>query len=50
MGRVTKPEILKALPLTEVKVLARPPNRNRNPKIYLMLRRYYKAISATNFM
>jgi hypothetical protein len=33
MGRVTKPEILKALPLMEVKVLERPPNTNITPKI-----------------
>jgi hypothetical protein len=49
MGRVTNPEILKALPLMEVKVLARPPNMNRTPEISLTLRRYQRAISATNF-
>jgi hypothetical protein len=33
MGRVTKLEILKAPPLTEVKVLARSPYMNRSPEI-----------------
>jgi len=40
MGRVTKPKILKAFPLTDVKVLARPPDTNRSPKISLRLRKY----------
>jgi hypothetical protein len=40
MGRVENPKILKTPPLKEVKALARPPNMNRTPEIYLMLRRY----------
>jgi len=40
MGRVTKTKILKEPPLTEVKVLAIPPNMNRNPEISLTLRKY----------
>ena len=48
MGRVTKPEILKALPLIEVKVLERPPFMNRSPKISLTLRRYRWDIPSNN--
>jgi hypothetical protein len=49
MGRVKKPKILKASPLTEVKVLERPPYMNISQEISLMLRRYYRDIYATNF-
>jgi hypothetical protein len=40
MGRVEKPEILKAPPLKEVKALEKPPDMNRTPEISLMLGRY----------
>jgi hypothetical protein len=40
MGRVTKPKILKALPLTEEKVLARPPYTNETIEISLTLGMY----------
>jgi hypothetical protein len=49
MGRVTKPEISKELPLIEVKVLARPLYMNRSPEISLTLRRHWRDISSTNF-
>jgi hypothetical protein len=50
MGRVKKTEISKAPPLTEVKVLARPPYTNRSPEISLTLRRYWRDISSNDFM
>ena len=40
MGMVTKIEILKAPPLTEVKELARPPDTNRTLEISLTLGSY----------
>jgi hypothetical protein len=48
MGRIEKPETLKALPLTEVKALARSLDTNRSPEISLVLRRYRGDISSTN--
>jgi hypothetical protein len=50
MGRVVKPKTLKALPLTEVWVLARSPNMNKSIEISLMLGEYPGVIPSTNFM
>jgi hypothetical protein len=48
MGRVEKPETLKALPLMEIRELERSPYTNRSPEIYLTLRRYWGDIPSTN--
>jgi hypothetical protein len=50
MGRVAKPETLKAPPLTEVKALTRSPDMNRSPEISLTLRRYQGDIPSTNLV
>jgi hypothetical protein len=50
MGRVAKPEALKAMPVMEVKVLTISPDINRSSKISLMLGRYQGDIPSTNFM
>jgi hypothetical protein len=49
MGRVAKPETLKAPPLMEVKALTRSPDMNRSPEISLTLGRYRGDIPSTNF-
>jgi hypothetical protein len=49
MGRVEKPETLKALPLTEVWVLARSPNTNKSIEISLTLGEYPGVIPSTKF-
>lgn len=49
MGRVAKPETLKAPPLTKVWVLARPPNMNKSIEISLTLGEYPGGIPSTNF-
>jgi hypothetical protein len=49
MGMVSKPETLKASPLTEVKVLARSLDTNRSPEISLMLGRYRGYNPSTEF-
>jgi hypothetical protein len=49
MGRVAKPETLKAPPLTEVWVLARSPNTNKSTEISLTLGEYPGVIPSTNF-
>ena len=48
MGRVAKLETLKAPPLMEVRALARSPDTNRSPEIYLTLRRYQGDIPSTD--
>jgi hypothetical protein len=48
MGRVARPETLKAPPLTEVRELARSPDMNRSQEISLMLRRYRGDIPSTD--
>jgi hypothetical protein len=50
MGRVEKPETLKAPPLTEVRALARSLDTNRSLEISLMLRRYRGDIPSTDLM
>jgi hypothetical protein len=50
MGRVAKPETLKAPPLTEVWVLARSPNTNKSTEISLTLGEYPGVIPSTNFV
>jgi hypothetical protein len=50
MGRVAKPETLKALPLMEVREIARSLYMNRSPKISMMLRRYRGDIPSTELM
>jgi hypothetical protein len=50
MGRVAKPETLKAPPLTEVWVLARSPNMNKSTEISLTLGEYPRVIPSTNFV
>jgi hypothetical protein len=40
MGKVENPEASKAVPLIEVKALAKPLDTNRTTKISLMLGRY----------
>jgi hypothetical protein len=49
MGKVAKPEILKAPPLMEVKELKISPDTNRSPEISLTLGRYRRDIPSTNF-
>jgi hypothetical protein len=49
MGRVEKPETLKASPLTEVWALARSPNTNKSTEISLTLVEYIGVIPSTNF-
>jgi hypothetical protein len=49
MGRVEKPETLKALPLMEVWALARSPNMNKSTEISLTLGEYLGDIPSTNF-
>ena len=49
MGRVENPKTLKALPLTEVLVLARSPNMNKSTEISLTLGEYPGVIPSTNF-
>jgi hypothetical protein len=44
MGRVEKPETLKAVPLTEVWVLPRSTNMNKSVEISLTLREYLGVI------
>jgi hypothetical protein len=50
MGRVAKPETLKAPPLIEVWVLARSPNTNKSTEISLTLGEYPGVIPSTNFV
>ena len=50
MGRVEKSETLKALPLTEVWVLARSPNMNKFTEISMTLGEYPRVILSTKFM
>ena len=50
IGRVAKPETLKAPPLTKVWVLARFPNMNKSTKISLTLGEYLGVIPSTNFV
>ena len=50
MGRVAKPETLKAPPLTEVRALTRSPDTNRSTKISLTLGRYQGDIPSNNFV
>jgi hypothetical protein len=50
MGRVEKPETLKAPPLTEVWALERSPNMNKSIEISLMLGKYAWDIPSTNFV
>jgi hypothetical protein len=49
MGRVAKPETLKASPLIEVWALARSPNMNKSTEISLTLGEYLGVIPSTNF-
>ena len=50
MGKVAKPETLKAPPLTEVSALERSPNMNKSTKITLTLGEYPGVIPSTNFV
>jgi hypothetical protein len=50
MGKVAKPETLKAPPLTEVWALARSPIMNKSTEISLTLDEYLGVIHSTNFM
>ena len=49
MGRVAKPETLKAPPLKEVWALARSPNTNKSTEICMTLGEYPRFIPSTNF-
>jgi hypothetical protein len=49
MGRVENIEILKVLPLMEVKALGRSTDMNRSPEKSLMLGSYRRKIPSTNF-
>jgi len=50
MGRVSKPETLKVLPLMEAWALARSPNMNKSTEISLMVGEYPGDIPSTNFV
>ena len=50
MGRVAKPQTLKALPLTKVWALTRSPYMNKSIEISLTLGEYLGAIPSTNFV
>jgi hypothetical protein len=50
MGRIENLKASKAPPLTEVKGQSKPLDMNITPEISLMLGRYYKDISTTNFV